>query len=623
MAQAIERKGGKVLSAPSMQEIPLEKNPEAISFADKLFAGQVDAIIFMTGVGTRMLVEALEANYPKADIITQFKKRTIIVRGPKPVHALREMGITADITVPEPNTTREILETLDLSRKSISLEGKTVAVQEYGIPSKDLIAGLKKRGAKVVEVPVYRWALPDDIKPLKNTIEKILRGEVDFAFFTNAMQVRHLFKVAAENGSETALRKALGQVVVASIGPTCTEALREEKIAVDFEPTHAKLGHLVAETAAQCEELIRLKKNPAPIAVLNPRVETAGEIEKRRKESVFLKACRREAVPYTPVWLMRQAGRYMKSYRLVRDKVSFLELCKNKELCAQVTLDARDRLNTDAAILFSDILLVTEPMGLGLAYEKGDGPVISGAQGAGLNVDALKEIRPRETLNYVFDAVKLIRSCLQTEIPLIGFCGAPFTLASYILEGGGSKVFLNTKKFMRADSGAWAALMDKLTRGLTEYLNAQIEAGADAVQIFDSWAGCLSPDEYREFVLPYSKKLISGIRKDIPVIHFGTGTGPFLKDFIEAGGDVIGLDFHIRLSDGWQTVGHDKAVQGNLDPAILFSDLPQIRAGAQKVLDYAQNRSGHIFNLGHGILPGTPEHNVVALVDMVHELSAR
>ena len=176
---------------------------------------------------------------------------------------------------------------------------------------------------------------------------------------------------------------------------------------------------------------------------------------------------------------------------------------------------------------------------------------------------------------------------------------------------------------MRADSGAWAALMDKLTRGLTEYLNAQIEAGADAVQIFDSWAGCLSPDEYREFVLPYSQKLISGIHKGVPVIHFGTGTGPFLKDFTEAGGDVIGLDFHIRLNDGWKTAGYDKGVQGNLDPALLFSDLPQIRSGVRKILDYAENRPGHIFNLGHGILPATPEDHAAALVEMVHEFSAR
>lgn len=623
MAQAIARKGGKPLTAPSMQEIPLDKNPELFSFAEKLFSGQIDLIIFMTGVGTRMLVDGLSSKYPKEKIIEELKKRTLVVRGPKPVQALRELGITADVSVPEPNTFREILETLDLSRKSISLEGKTVAVQEYGVPSAELLAGLKKRGAHVVEIPIYRWALPDDLKPLQNAIEAILNGEADFTFFTNAVQIRHLLKVAAETGHEKSLRKALSETVVASIGPTCSDALRQNGISVDFEPSHGKMGHLIAEAAEKADELLKEKKNPEPSVVLVPRVETKSDVEKRRRESVFLKACRREAVPYTPVWLMRQAGRYMKSYRRVRDKVSFLELCKNKELCAEVTLDARDRLNTDAAILFSDILLVTEPMGLGLAYEKGDGPVISGGEGGKLKVDALREIRPRETLNYVFDAVKLIRSCLKQEIPLIGFSGAPFTLASYILEGGGSKVFLNTKKFMRSDTGAWNALMEKLTRGLTDYLNAQVEAGADAIQIFDSWAGCLSPDEYREFVLPHSKKLIAGIQKGVPVIHFGTGTGPFLNDFKEAGGDVIGLDFHIRLNEGWKTVGYDKAVQGNLDPALLFSDLKSIRKGVESVLKSAENRSGHIFNLGHGIMPATPEDHVVKLVEMVHELSAR
>lgn len=623
MAQAITRKGGRALTAPSMQEIPLDKNPEAFSFGEKLFSGQIDMLIFMTGVGAKMLVEALSTKYPKEKILEEFKKRTIVARGPKPVHALREMGVSTDIAVPEPNTWREILEELEMERKSISLEGKTVAVQEYGAPSTELIAGLKKRGASVVEVPVYRWALPDDTGPLHNAVEAIMRGEVDFAFFTNAMQVRHLFKVAAEKGNEKALRQALNKTVVVSIGPTCSETLSEYGISVDFEPSHGKMGHMISEAAAKAGELLQEKKNPRPGVVLSPRVETQSEVEKRRKESVFLKACRREAVPYTPVWLMRQAGRYMKSYRKVRDKVSFLELCKNKELCAEITLDARDRLNADAAILFSDILLVTEPLGLALAYEKGDGPVISGGEGGKLNVDALKEIRPRETLNYVFDAVKLIRSCLQAEIPLIGFCGAPFTLASYILEGGSSKTFLNTKRFMRADTGAWHALMEKLTRGLTEYLNAQIDSGADAVQVFDSWAGALGPDEYREFVLPHSKKLISGIQKTVPIIHFGTGTGPFLKDFTEAGSDVVGLDFHVRLNEGWQTVGHDKAVQGNLDPALLFSSPEEIRKNVKTILGYANGRPGHIFNVGHGILPGTPEENVRALVDMVHEMSAK
>lgn len=621
MSQAIIRKGGKPLSAPTVQEIPLDKNPEAFAFADKLFSGQVDMIIFMTGVGTRMLVRLLSSKYPESEILAQFKQRTLVVRGPKPVQALREFGITADITVPEPNTTREILATLDLSRKSFDLAGKTVAVQEYGEPSRDLIAGLKKRAARVIEVPVYRWALPDDLTPIYRAIDALIGGQVDFSFFTSAVQIRHLLKIAAEKGCEKKLRSALNRTVVASIGPTSSEALRASGIQVDFEPSHGKMGHLVSETATKAQELLLDKKEPKPLVHLSPKIQTLSDRERRKKESVFLRACRCEKVPYTPVWLMRQAGRYMKSYRSVRDKVSFLELCKNKELCAEVTIDARDRLNADAAILFSDILLVTEPMGLGLAYEKGDGPSISGGEGGRLNVDSLHEIRPRQTMNYVFEAVKLIRSCLQTEIPLIGFCGAPFTLASYILEGGSSKTFLNTKKFMRSDRGAWNALMEKLTRGLGEYLNAQIEAGADAVQIFDSWAGCLSPDQYREFVLPHSKKLMESVQKTVPVIHFGTGTGPFLKDFSQAGGDVIGIDFHMRLSDAWQTVGFERAVQGNLDPAVLFSSPAEIRGEVKRVLDYAASRPGHIFNLGHGILPGTPEEHVIALVEMVHELS--
>ncbi len=618
MAQNILRKSGRPVVAPSMQEIPLDKNPEAFAFGEKIFGGQIEVLIFMTGVGFRMLVEALSTKFPRERILQEFSRRTIVARGPKPVQALREAGIQATITVPEPNTYFEILETLDLSKKSVDLKGKTVAVQEYGVSSPELLDGLKKRGASVVRVPVYRWALPDDTGPLLNAIDELVQGKVDFTLFTNAQQVRNVLQVAAEKGMEKKLIEAFKKTVVASVGPTCSEALKECGIPVDFEPTHPKLGHLVSETAAQAEQLLADKKNPAPAFDVSPKKQDP----KKTRESVFLKACWRENTSYTPVWLMRQAGRYQKSYRKIRDKVSFIELCRNKELCAEVTISACEQIGADAAIIFSDILLIVETLGLGLDYMKGDGPVISGAQGSGLQVDSLREIEP-DSLAFVYDAIKLTRSCLRPEIPLIGFSGAPFTLASYIIEGGGSKAFAQTKKFMLSDSGAWHALMKKLSRGITAYLNRQIDAGADAVQLFDSWVGCLGPDEYKKFVLPHSREIISNIKKGTPVIHFGTGTGTFLKEFTEAGGDVVGVDFRCRLGDAWKIIGHDKAVQGNLDPAILFADVKVIREHVKAILDSVQGRPGHIFNLGHGILPSTPEDHVSALVDAVHEFSAR
>jgi uroporphyrinogen decarboxylase len=340
------------------------------------------------------------------------------------------------------------------------------------------------------------------------------------------------------------------------------------------------------------------------------------------RESPFMRACRREQVPYTPVWLMRQAGRYMKEYRDVRAKYSFLEMCKQPEVASEVTVYAAHRLNVDAAIIFADILLIIEPMGLDLEFAKGEGPVIHNPVRAAADVDRVREVEDVSSLDYVYEAVRITRRELKADIPLIGFCGAPFTLASYICEGGGSKNYVNTKRLMYTDAGAWHALMSKIARALSQYLNAQIEAGAQAVQIFDSWVGALSPDDYREYVLPHTREVIRGVTSGVPVIHFGTGTATLLELMKEAGGDVIGLDWRVRLDEAWARLG-DVAVQGNFDSIALFTDPEVVRQRAKQVLDQAANRPGHIFNLGHGILPETPVENVVALVEAVHELSQR
>ncbi len=339
-------------------------------------------------------------------------------------------------------------------------------------------------------------------------------------------------------------------------------------------------------------------------------------------DSPFMRACRREPVPYTPVWLMRQAGRYMREYREVRDRVSFLELCKRPELASEVTVTAVERLNVDAAIIFADILLIIEPMGIHLEFEKGEGPVIHNPVRDRKGVERLREVESVESLDYVMEAIRLTRRALRPNIPLIGFGGAPFTLASYIIEGGGSRNYVHTKSLMYGDAGAWHFMMSLIARALGRYLNAQIEAGAQAVQLFDSWVGCLSTDDYREYVLPHTREVIQSIKPGVPVIHFGTGTAALLELMREAGGDVIGLDWRVDLNEAWQRLG-DVAVMGNFDPVALFASQDFVRAQAKRILDRAGGRPGHIFNLGHGILPETPVDNVIALVDAVHELSQR
>jgi uroporphyrinogen decarboxylase len=300
-----------------------------------------------------------------------------------------------------------------------------------------------------------------------------------------------------------------------------------------------------------------------------------------------------------------------------------LELCKTPSLAAEVTVTAAERLGVDAAIIFADILLILEPMGMDLEFAEGEGPVIHNPVRNAGDVGRLREVEEAGALSFVYDAIALTRRELKPEIPLIGFSGAPFTLASYMIEGGGSKNYVHTKRLMYDDNGAWHALMSLIARALVKYLNAQIDAGAQAVQLFDSWVGCLGPDDYREFVLPHSRAVIEGVKRGVPVIHFGTGTGALLELMRAAGGDVIGLDWRVRLDEAWQRVGHDVAVMGNLDPVALFASQDALRLKAKRILKQAGGRPGHVFNLGHGILPETPVENVIALVEMVHEMGHR
>lgn len=341
------------------------------------------------------------------------------------------------------------------------------------------------------------------------------------------------------------------------------------------------------------------------------------------RASPFLKACRREPAEVTPIWLMRQAGRYMAQYRDLRSRVSFLDLCKRPELATEVTVTAVEVLGVDAAILFADILLILEPLGFDLEFTRGEGPAIHNPVRGPKDVERVRPLEDPSALHFVYEAVASIRAALNPAIPLIGFAGAPFTLACYAIEGSGSRHYQTAKSFMYRDPGAWNALLSRLVDATAAYLNAQVAAGAQAVQLFDSWVGALGPDDYRRFVQPHMKRLFSLLDPSVPSIHFGTDTGSLLELQRDAGGDVIGLDWRVDLRQSWDRLGAGVAVQGNLDPVVLFAPLSEIEVQARRILDQAAGRPGHIFNLGHGILPHTPVEHVRALVDMVHSLSSR
>jgi uroporphyrinogen decarboxylase len=339
--------------------------------------------------------------------------------------------------------------------------------------------------------------------------------------------------------------------------------------------------------------------------------------------SRFLKACRREHVDATPVWFMRQAGRYMQEYRTLRSQYSLLEICRTPDLATQVTLQPIRRLEVDAAILFSDLLLPLAPMGLPFDFVKGEGPQIERPIDSPADIERLRVFEPRQALGYVLDAVRQIQGELNQRVPLIGFAGAPFTLASYAIEGGHSNNFAKTKSLMYGHPEDWHRLCEKLSRVVADFLVAQIDAGVDVVQVFDSWVGALDATDYREFALPHTRAIFDAIGKRVPTIHFGTGTATILEELRDAGGDVIGVDWRIPIDEAWDRIGATHAVQGNLDPTLLLGPPARMLQQTDAVLRRIGGRPGHIFNLGHGILPSTPVEHVQMLAHYVHTASRR
>ncbi len=604
MAGLIERQGGVARVAPSMREIPLTDNEEAFAFFERLKQGPFDLVVFMTGIGTRTLFQVLLAKYPKSLVEKAFKRVTLAARGPKSVKALTEFGFRASRVAEEPNTWREMLAALG------DLKNKRLAVQEYGAPNPEFYKAMKEEGAlEVLPVRVYRWALPENTAPLKDLITDITDGKVQVALFTSATQIQNTLEVAREMGLEARLKTALSMMAVGSVGSICSEAIRSNGIQVDFEPEHPKMGFLVKEAAEKAVSIIPAKLIGAP-TLSSPRADFLHD-------SLFLKACRKEPTSRTPIWIMRQAGRYLPEYQDLRSSVSFLELCKTPELACRATVSAQEVLGVDAAILFADILLITEPMGFQLEFSDKGGPKIHNPFRQAEDLKRLKDVDPKKDLDYVMEAVRLIRSKLQVDIPLIGFAGAPFTLASYMMEGGSSRDFMHTRSLLAEDPDCWDQLMEKVVAATTSYLNAQVEAGAQALQLFDSWVGILSPVEYKKFVLPHLKRLTAALNPSVPLIYFGVHTGPFLPFLRETGATVFGVDWNIPLDEAWKLLG-DTAIQGNLDPNLLLTATPnEVSVKTEGILRRAKGRPGHIFNLGHGILPKTPMENVKTMIETV------
>src|ERR1700730_7866493 len=466
MRTLIERLGGRPIIAPSMREVPLEDNHAALDFAERLLAREFDVVIFMTGVGVRELFKVLETRHERAAIVAALGQVVTVARGPKPVVALRNLGMTPSLTIAEPNTWRELL--IGLAAR-VPLAGKRIAMQEYGVTNRELGASLEARGATVTVVPVYRWTLPEDREPLRAAIKTIAAGDADIVLFTSSNQVTNVMQVAADDSVGADFARGLSMAVIASVGPVCSEELRRRGIGVDIEPEHPKLGHRVKAAATRgpailprkraatgnrgALEAVRVSDQSAEVTIVE-----APRATSKLHDHPFMRACRREPTPYTPIWLMRQAGRYMPEYRRVRQQHSFLEMCQRPELAAEVTVTAVERLGVDAAIIFADILLPLIPMEVGLHYETGDGPVIDRPIRTAADLERIPAIDPA-ALNFVGESIKLVHSAIGATTPLIGFAGAPFTLASYLIEGGASRQYQTTKTFMYTQPETWHRLM--------------------------------------------------------------------------------------------------------------------------------------------------------------------
>ncbi len=603
--QTLKDCGATILQHVILQ--PPQCSPAVSRFAHELITGGIDIAIFTTACGVREMIEQVATRIQRQRFVDCLSDIPIIATNAASLE-LRNAGVTRNLIVTDQikGIWREILAVFD-SRLPVS---NRVVGLELTYPTLGLTAGIEARGGTVFPLPVFE----------NPELEKLalLDNPVDFTIIDSASAMAGFVALSNSelSSSDPKTRLDLGQLVVTDRdSQEIAKCHQIPFISIVLGNNNDNDQHLCAQVSK-----IMSQQDVANTKISGP-ASSSIDASAPWYNSPFMKAARGEPTDVTPIWMMRQAGRYMEEYREVRAKVGFLELCHDPALCSEVMCTAVKKLGVDAAIIFSDLLPILVPMGCDLEFVKGDGPVIHNPVRTTADIDRIVPLDSLDELDFVLQTVKQTRNDLPADMPLIGFSGAPFTLASYMIEGGSSRNYANTKKLMYTDLGAWTQLMNHLTESISMYLLGQIEAGAQCVQLFDSWAGCLSFEDYRKFALPYVQTIINRIPPGVPVINFATGNPALLPHLADTSAAVIGIDWRTRLNDAWHTVGFDRAVQGNLDPTVLLTNVDEIYRQARTVLNEAGGRPGHIFNLGHGILPQTPVENAIALVDAVHELS--
>ena len=605
-------------------------NRDHADFANRVLTGDIDTVVFVTGAGTRAIIESALQTVPRQRFLDGLSDIRTVAGSAAAEQILQEFGIRPTVSVvagaveqhgsgdpADLAVWRQILIAVDRQGSSVN---QNIALEKTADQS-SLIAGLESRGARLTPLAPFSDQVPDNPSAAIDLFERIDAGEYHGLIFCDAASTAQFVFLAEQFGRVRLTNHLLDDHLVICRTADAAEILQDRGFALDYILKAASPVAVVAEIGDNLAS-IQKQKHLIRINMSGPATSPADP-QAPWYNNPFMKACRGEPTDVTPIWMMRQAGRYMSEYREVRSKISFLDLCANSQLCSEVMCTAVSRLGVDAAIIFSDLLPILVPMGSDLEFVKGDGPVIHNPVRTNADIDAIKVLESNEPLQFVMDTVSQTRNDLPADMPLIGFSGAPFTLASYMIEGGSSRNYHNTKKIMYGDPAAWQVIMQKLTDSISLYVAGQVEAGAQCIQLFDSWAGCLSYEDYKKYVHPYVKSIIASIPSSVPVINFATGNPALLPLLADTAASVIGIDWRVRLDSAWETVGHDRAVQGNLDPTVLLTDPKEIRRQAQIVLDQAGGRAGHIFNLGHGILPMTPVDNAIALVDAVHELSSR
>ncbi|QEG24451.1 uroporphyrinogen decarboxylase [Mariniblastus fucicola] len=593
----------------SIEPPPARTAGQISDFVGELLTGGVDVVVVMTASGVNSLIELASATTDRDRLLHALQDCRLVSGSAATTAALAKHDLTPDLKTGRLPGWRESLRWLE---SSFELPHQRI-VLESTLQDSGLVAGLESRGVQVrsvsLGVAVEPYELSGFVSPEPATPTVLVVSSV--------LAARSLCRnlVAARLTNPT-----LDHHIVVALGVETADFLVQNGVAVELV-ADPDLQTAAQQLASNLDLLVARKQK----LIMNMSGPNAPSDDTNAPwyDSPFMKACRGEDTDVTPIWMMRQAGRYMSEYREVRAKVSFLDLCANPQLCSEVMCTAVNRLGVDAAIIFSDLLPMLVPMGCDLEFVKGDGPVIHNPVRSAEDIDRIKPLDSNDELQFVMETVTQTRADLPADMPLIGFSGAPFTLASYIVEGGSSRNYAHAKALMFGDPGAWKELMQRLTDSIIVYLKGQIDAGAQCVQLFDSWAGCLNVQHYRELVLPFVQQIIAALPSEVPVINFGTGNPALLPLYADTEASVIGIDWRVQLDEAWETVGHDRAVQGNLDPTILLTDPATIRSHAKSILDQAAGRPGHIFNLGHGILPQTPVDNAIALVDAVHELSQR